>query len=151
MYVDYSGWSKEHGSFSCKIFIDEKKTDYEIEFGDGRIAKQLTPFEFITADWNNDGDVYTQFGASFESRHAGRDFWTVEELVWACADALDKETIRGSEVKSVKGITVPPRDKRPSLDETIRRNELRAANQEAEKNRKMDMLGIRRPGEPWAK
>lgn len=151
MYVDYSGWTKEHGSFSCKIFIDEKKTDYEIVYGDGKVCKQVTPFEHVTADWNNDGDVYTDFGASFESRYAGRDFWSVVDLVYACAEALEKDHIRNSDIKEVKGITIPPRDKRSSLEQTIRNSELRAANQEAERNRKMDMLGIRRPDEPWAK
>lgn len=105
----------------------------------------------MEADWNCDGDVYTQFGAFFEGRYAGRNFWSVEELVSACIEALDKERVNGSDVKEVKGIMIPPRDKRPSLEESIRVSEQRAAHQEAERNRKMDMLGIRRPGEPWAR
>lgn len=151
MYVNHSGWSQEYGPFNYNIFVDEKKTDYEIVYVDGKVCKQASPFEYLTADWNCDGDVYTQFGAYFDGRYAGRNFWTVEELVSACIEAIDKELLRGSDVKEVTGIVIPPREKRQSLEESIRMSEQRAAHQEAERNRKMDMLGIRRPGEPWAR
>lgn len=151
MYVNHSGWSQEYGSFNYNIFVDDKKTDYEIVYADGKTCKQASPFDYVTADWNCDNDVYTQFGAYFEGRYAGRNFWTVEELVSVCIEAVDKEHLCGSDVKEVKGIVIPSKDKRPSLDESIRQSEQRLANQEAERNRKMDMLGIRRPGEPWAR
>ena len=151
MYVNHSGWSEKYGSFNYNIFVDENKKDYEIVYADGKVCKQVTPFEHVTADWNCDDDVYTQFGAYFEGRYAGGDFWSVEELVMACIEAMDKDRLSGSDVKEVKGIDIPPRDKRPSLEESIRVSEQRAAHQEAERNRKMDMLGIRRPGEPWAR
>ena len=153
MYVNYSGWSEKHGSFSCDIFIDENRQDSELTFGDGRIAKQKGPFEAVTADWNHDGDVYTQFGAWFTvpgENHS--DFWSVVDLVRAAADA-QAMTRRpyGNEIVSVKGVEIPPPDRRSSLHDTIQRSELRAMHQEIERNRKMDMLGIRPPNEPWAR
>ena len=151
MYVEYSGWTEKHGIFCCKVPVDENKQDYALVYGDGTVAKQLTPFDDVTADWNNDGDVYTMFGAWFGSKEGRGVFYSVEDLVRSAADALDKERFYSYEVKEVIGITIPPLDKRPSLDTQIRQSENRVMHQEAERNRKMDMLGVRRSDEPWAK
>lgn len=32
----------------------------------GRGYKQITPFHWVTADWNCDGDVYAEYGATFQ-------------------------------------------------------------------------------------
>ena len=66
MNVIYSGWTEKHGSFHCNVFVDEKKTDYEIHFSNGRVMKQNSAFDVEVHDWNNDGDVYGQFGAWFQ-------------------------------------------------------------------------------------
>lgn len=151
MYVNYSGWTKDHGSFSCNIYIDENKQDYEVVYGDGSVAKQTGPFHEVTADWNHDGDVYSMFGAWFQSESGRGSFFTPEDLVRIAADGLEKDRFYGNEAKCVKGITIPLPERRPRLDDVIRQNEVRAANQEAERNRKMNALGIRPPGEPWAR
>ena len=153
MNVNYSGWTEQHGSFSCNIFVDENRQDYELVFGNGSVAKQQGPFEEVTADWNNDGDVYTQFGAWFSRPEGnGGDFWTPVDMVAAVVDAQTRERKPyGNEVVSVKGIEVPLPGKRPALTDVIRQSEQRAANQEAERNRRMDALGIRPSDEPWAR
>lgn len=150
MYVEHSGWSLEKGAYSYQIFIDEKKTDYEIHFHNGSIAKQAGPFEYVTADWNNDGDVYTEFGASFISDN-GKSFWTPVEMVSALIAAREGEKPwGGASVKDIPGINLPG-EKHPGLDEQIKRSEQRAMHQEIERNQKMNALGIRGPGEPWAR
>lgn len=151
MYVNYSGWTEKRGSFSCNVFIDETRQDYVLVYGNGFVAKQTTPFQSETADWNNDGDVYTQFGAWFESPFGGGTFFTPEEMVQAAADSLEKERFYNNEVKEVQGVTIPFSEHRPRLEDQIRQSENRAMHQDAERNRKMDTLGIRCPGEPWAR
>lgn len=157
MNVTYAGWNIEHGCFHCDIFVDETKTDYEIHYANGNIAKQTSPFDTVTTDWNNDGDVYSMFGAWFgEVENDGKihrsTFWSVEDLVQAAADALDPNaSCMGQKIIAIPGIEIPPLEKRPSLEEKIRQSELRAMHQDAERNRKMDMLGIRPSNEPWAK
>lgn len=150
MYVNHSGWNAEFGSFSYDIFVDEKREDYEIHYKNGTVDKQNGPFEAVTADWNNDGDVYTQFGAWFRDENGRGSFWTPEQMVQALVDSMEG-SYGCSNVSHIPGITLPERDKRPSLSETIEQSERRAAAQESESNRKMDMLGIRPSGEPWAK
>jgi hypothetical protein len=81
MILEHSGWSQERGCFKDKFFFDETKTDHEIHWKNGKICKQETPFENVTADWNCDGDVYEEFGANFESQYAGRDWWTPQNLL----------------------------------------------------------------------
>ena len=151
MYVSYSGWTEKHGSFFSNIFIDEKRQDYALVYGNGFVAKQTTPFQSVTADWNNDGDVYTQFGAWFQSPFGGNTFYTPEEMVQAAADSLAKERFYSNEVKEVRGVTIPLPEHRPRLEDRIRQTENRVMQQETERNRKMDALGVRRPGEPWAR
>ena len=152
MYVNYSGWNETHGSFYCNIFVDETRQDYAIEYGDGTIAKQMSPFRHVTADWNHDGDVYTQFGAWFKGLYGGNTFWTPEDLVRAAADALDKARhVYDNQVTAVHGIEIPLPEKRKSFDETVRDCESRAANREADRNRRMNALGIRPTNEPWAR
>jgi len=161
--VTYSGWTSEHGSFHCDIYIDENKTDYEIHFGDGSVMYQSTPFHSVTADWNHDDDIYTEFGAFFNHKNEKGEFthgsfWTPAEMVRAVADAVEKlsegRQVYSNEVIRIPGIEIPMPEKRPSLENHLRnleREERRKDYQDIERNRKMSSLGIRGPGEPWAK
>ena len=81
MQLEHSGWSQERGWFCDKYYIDTTRTDHEIHWKNGQVSKQVTPFEVVEADWNCDGDVYCEFGANFESRYAGRDWWTPQNLL----------------------------------------------------------------------
>ena len=81
MRLEHSGWSQERGWFCDKYEIDTTRTDHEIHWKNGKICKQETPFRFVTADWNNDNDIYEEFGAAFESKYAGRDFYTPHDLL----------------------------------------------------------------------
>lgn len=81
MILEHSGWLQERGWFEDKYFFDETKADYEIHWKNGRVCKQVTPFEDVEADWNCDGDVYNEFGANFESPYAGREWWTPYHLL----------------------------------------------------------------------
>lgn len=157
MQVEYSGWTAERGPFRHMIYVDENKKDYAIHFSSGTVARQSSAFENHTADWNNDGDVYTMFGAWFDyldkdgSRNGGA-FHTPEDLVRFAVEAADPEQRSyGTYATKVEGIEFPPPDRRSSLNDRIAQSENRAMQQEAERNRKMDMLGVRRPGEPWAR
>ena len=145
MKVNYSGWKKDFGSFDVDVFLDETKTNYEIQFKNGEVWKQRDGFESVTADWNNDGDIYSRFGAWFEvfnkaGQSLGREFFTAVEMVRVVVD--------GKAV--VKGLTVPELKKK-TLEDRIIQSERRSEAQEIERNRKMAALGIRHPGEPWAR
>ena len=85
MQLEHSGWSQERGCFCHKYTIDTTRTDYEIRWKDGRVDKQLTPFEIVERDWNNDGDVYEEFGAMFEGKY-GRAWWTPYHLLGLMVD-----------------------------------------------------------------
>ena len=155
MKVEYSGWSEERGSFHYDFIVDETKLDYEVHFGNGRIAKQNGPFEYHTADWNCDDDIYTQFGAWFQfvdvdGKFNGGEFFTPEDLVSFAISAAGIER-SGPKVLCVKGLEWPEKQSRCSLDERILRSDQRAANIEADRNRRMDALGIRPSNEPWAR
>ncbi len=157
MKVNHSGWNETQGFYNYDIDFDETRCDYEIHYKNGGISKQNGPFENHTADWNNDGDVYTQFCAFFDyydadgSRNGG-DAWTPVDLVTAALDAQDLTANRGGySVIKVVGVDIPPVHKRESLDERIIQSEKRAFHQEIELNQKMNALGIRPPGEPWAR
>lgn len=153
MYVNHSGWSEDIGSYSYDIYMDENKSDYEIHYEDGSVDRQVTPFEAITNDWNNDGDVYTMFGAYFEHDSTGwRQFMTPENMVTLLLDSrFNPHRVHGPRATEIPGIEIPDRDKRPKLEQTIQDSERRALNKEADRNRKMDALGIRPPNEPWAR
>ena len=81
MIVEHSGWSQERGWFCDKYDIDTARTDHEIHWKNGRVCKQETPFQVVEADWNCDGDVYSEFGANFEGFYGGRDWWTPQSLL----------------------------------------------------------------------
>jgi hypothetical protein len=157
MDVLYSGWSEKRGSFSCNVFVDEQKTDYEIHFKSGLIAYQSSPFQNETHDWNHDDDVYTQFGAWFEFRNEdghfqGSQFWTPVDMVSELAEALNPDSrVYGDSVVAIPGIKIPPLEKRPTLEDQILRSERLAMAQDVERNQKMKSLGIRHPDEPWAR
>lgn len=86
MILEHSGWSEERGYFCDKYEIDTNRTDYEIHWNDGKVCKQVSPFQIVEADWNCDGDVYEEFGANFESRYAGREWWTLYHLLSLVVD-----------------------------------------------------------------
>lgn len=157
MQVEYSGWNQQYGSFSCEIFIDENRTDYEIHYKNGTIAKQTSPFRIECRDWNHDGDVYEQFGAWFAFRNengsfSGADFWTPESMVRVVVDAQRaSRPLYGNEVVAIPGIEIPLPKDRPKLKDKIRQTEARSLAQDIARNRKMNALGIRPPNEPWAK
>lgn len=157
MVVDYSGWTQESGSFHCKINFDEKKSDFAVHFANGSVARQSGTFHDHTADWNHDGDVYTQFGAWFEYRDtngkfSGGEFFTPVDLVQFAVDARDSNSSSfGPRPIKVEGLTLPLPPRHQSLDDRIAQTEQRLMHQEAERNRKMNALGIRPSNEPWAR
>ena len=81
MQFEHSGWSQERGNFCDKYDIDTTRTDHEIHWKNGKVCKQLYPFETAERDWNNDGDVYELFGAVFEGYYGGRDWYTPQDLL----------------------------------------------------------------------
>ena len=81
MQLLHEGWSQERGWFRDRYFFDETKTDHEIHWKNGKVCKQETPFKHVTSDWNNDDDIYEEFGAAFESKYAGRDWYTPQNLL----------------------------------------------------------------------
>lgn len=157
MIVNYSGWNQKLGPFYFDIPFDEKKENFEIHFKSGDIGRQSTPFDVYTGDWNHDGDVYAQFGAWFDYLSPSGEFqrgsfWTPEALVRAALDARDPTAaVSGDHVIKVVGVEVPPLHKKHSIDDQIRENEQRAMYRDIDRNRKMKILGIRPPGEPWAR
>lgn len=157
MFVDHSGWTEELGAFCCKISFDETKMDFAVHFENGSVARQSSNFQYHTADWNRDGDVYTQFGAWFEFRDTngkftGGEFFTPVDLVQFAIDARDPNShCFGSRPVKVDGIVLPLPPRHQSLADRIAQTENRAAKQEAERNRKMNALGIRPSNEPWAR
>lgn len=153
MLVNHSGWSEDIGSYSYNVYIDENRTDYEIHYADSSTDRQITPFEAVTNDWNNDGDVYTMFGAYFEHDSTGwRQFMTPASMVMLLLDSrFDPHRVSGLLVTDIPGIEIPDRDKRPKLEQTIQDSERRALNKEAECNRKMDALGSCPPNKPWVR
>ena len=152
MYVNHSGWSESLGSFHYDIFLDETKTDYELHFANGFIAKQTSPFEEITADWNCDGDRYTQFGAWFQSPFGGSTFWTPVQMISELLEGREEGRGPSSErLIAIPGIQLLERRQQKTLDSTISQSEKRAFHKEIERDRKMSQLGIRPPNEPWAR
>ena len=158
MKVNYSGWAEKYGSYKYTVPFDELRTDYEVKFDNGQILRQCGCFEHVTADWNCDGDIYTEFGANFVRYDAdgiarsGREFWTPNDLVAELIDGLfGDDWPPRDRVVSISGITVHPPKVLPSLEEQLVRSERRQMAQDIEKNRKMNALGVRGPGEPWAR
>lgn len=158
MRVEHSGWTKEYGSFRYFVNVDETKTDYEIHYASGKFLKQDTAFGNFTYDWNYDGDVYTQFGAFFSSYEKDGSFsrsgtfMTPEDMVFALLEGMDEDKRQREDVVvSIPGIVLPARSERPSLREQVARSERQQLAQDIERNRKMNMFGIRGPGEPWAR
>ena len=81
MIIKYSGWSHDRGAFCDKYCIDTNRIDHIVKHNNGTISKQLSAFQYVTADWNCDGDIYTLFGACFEGKYAGKDFYTPDDLL----------------------------------------------------------------------
>lgn len=125
MFVEHSGWTEELGAFHFKINFDETKNDFAIHFENGSIARQSSEFQYHTADWNHDGDVYTQFGAWFEYRDAngkfsGGEFFTPVDLVQFAIDARDPHsTCFGPRPTKVEGIALPIPPRHQSLSDRI--------------------------------
>ena len=158
MKVNFSGWSEKYGSYKYNIPFDESRTDFEVRFESGQILRQCGAFEWVTADWNCDGDVYDQFGANFVrydkdgTARSGREFWTPDDLVAELIDGLyGDDWPKRDRVISISGITVQPPKVLSPLSVQIACSEKRQMTQEIERNRKMNTLGVRESGEPWAK
>lgn len=157
MKVEYSGLKKGFGEFRNEIFLDENKTDYEIFFKSGMIAKQSSSFKEVTHDWNNDGDIYTKFGAWFDyfdkkGEKLGAEFLTPETMIRGLIDGKEMPDYRKEDhIIAISGIEIPKLKRKESLDERIYQSEKRREIMEIEKNRKMQALGIRHPNEPWAR
>ena len=81
MQLTHEGWSQERGWFQDKYNIDTTRADHEIHWKNGKVCKQLYPFEVAERDWNNDGDVYELFGAIFEGLYGGRTHYTPQNLL----------------------------------------------------------------------
>ena len=81
MQLEHSGWSQERGWFCDKYEIDTTRTDHEIHWKNGKICKQESEFKDLTADFNCDGDVYTEFGCWFEGYYSGREWYTPQNLL----------------------------------------------------------------------
>ena len=93
MQLTHEGWSQERGWFQDKYNIDTTHTDHEIHWKNGKVCKQESPFQVVTADWNCDGDVYSEFGAYFESKYAGREWYTPQNLLGLILE--DEATVSG--------------------------------------------------------
>ena len=91
--VSVAGWNEIYGPYRFTVPFDDKRRDYEVRFADGSTSTQKSAFDYVTRDWNCDGDVYAQYGAWFENDRAASDFFTPEQLVWLVAD--DDATIPG--------------------------------------------------------
>lgn len=158
MNIRYDGWSEKYGSFHCNIAFDETRTDFEVHFKSGQVLRQCGSFELVTADWNCDGDVYTEFGANFVrydsdgTMHSGREFWTPNDLVAELIDGLyGAEWPSRDRVISISGLNISPPKLRPSLKEQMAFSEKRQMAQDIERNKKCNTLGIHRQGEFWVK
>lgn len=84
--VSVAGWNEIYGPYRFTVPFDDKRRDYEVRFADGSTSTQKSAFDYVTRDWNCDGDVYAQYGAWFENDRAASDFFTPEQLVWLVAD-----------------------------------------------------------------
>lgn len=158
MKVNFSGWSEKYGSYQYNIPFDESRTDFEVRFESGQVLRQCGSFEHVTADWNCDGDIYTVFGANFVrynqdgSARSGREFWTPDDLVAELIDGLyGDDWPKRDRVVSISGITVHPPKARVSLEEQMARSEQQQLVQDIDRNKTMNSLGVRDPGEPWAR
>lgn len=79
--INVSGWRRGYGPYSLNLPFDEKKTDYEVRFEDGTHYIQESPFQDEAHDWNNDGDVYPQFGAWFRGDSGRGEFLTPVDML----------------------------------------------------------------------
>lgn len=79
--INVSGWKKGYGPYSLNLPFDEQKIDYEIHFKDGTCYIQESPFKDEAHDWNNDGDVYPQFGAWFRGDDGRGEFFTPVDML----------------------------------------------------------------------
>lgn len=98
MQLTHEGWSQERGWFQDKYNIDTTRTNHEIHWKNGQVCKQIYPFGVVEADWNNDNEVYAEFGATFEGRYGGRAWYTPQNLLGLMLDG--EATIPG--IKEVK-------------------------------------------------
>lgn len=90
MQITHECWSQECGAFQEKYYIDTTRTDHEIHWKGGFIAKQVTSFGIVTRDWKNDGNVYSEFGAYFQGVYGSNMWYTLHGLL---SLMLDNEAI----------------------------------------------------------
>ena len=83
--IELTGWNILYGPYRFNTPFDDAKEDYEIHIGSS-IYRQVTPFHEETADWNSDGDIYTQYGAWFRGDDGGHDFFTPQQMVFCIAE-----------------------------------------------------------------
>ena len=79
--INVSGWRKGYGPYSLNLPFDEGRTDYEVRFKDGSAYAQESPFTEEAHDWNNDGDVYPQYGAWFRGDDGRGEFLTPVDML----------------------------------------------------------------------
>lgn len=73
--------------------VDRKKTDYRFaDLVGGVVYVQEKPFGWVTADWNCDGDIYDEFGASFIcTRDYGFPFGAVQNKVFYTVQEIEEK------------------------------------------------------------
>lgn len=79
--INVSGWKKGYGPYSLNLPFNEQKQDYEIRFKDGICYVQESPFQTEAHDWNNDGDIYSQYGAWFREKGGRGEFFTPVDML----------------------------------------------------------------------
>lgn len=89
--INVLGWHHACGSYNLTIPFNDIKTYYEIRYNDGTVLKQTQPFETVVHDWNNDGDVYPQYGAWFHDQSGYGEFLTPVDMIRLVID--EKATI----------------------------------------------------------
>lgn len=106
MKLHLQGWNDKVGAYNCEVILNEKKEDHEILFPNGTLAKQLTPFNSITEDWDMDGRPFARLGAWFDYQ-GEREFFTPWEMATLALEGYAE----------VRGITI--RDRQPDLESRI--------------------------------
>ncbi len=96
MKIHHQGWNETVGAFNCDVEINEARSDYEIHFPDGTVFYQQTPFQSLPADWEQNGEPYSVFGAFF-IQNGIKEFFTPLEL--ASLALNDYAVIPGLQIK----------------------------------------------------
>ena len=114
MKIHHQGWNEIVGTFNCDVTVDVTKTDYQIFFPDGSVSHQQTPFEELTADWDQNGKPYSKIGAFFDCGGEENEFFTPLELASLALNGY----------ADIPGLQIE--DRHPALDDRIRAASRRA-------------------------